>query len=240
MAWAAQIYCDFSGYSDLAMGCAKWFGFELPRNFERPYRATSITDFWRRWHLSLSTWLRDYVYFPLGGSKGSAARTYLNLTAVFVLCGLWHGGDVGVAGVRRVQRTADVPAPGLGPVARVRASGGCPPPGEPHAGDARVGRRRLGGDVLAGDGRAGADPHAVVGGGRGDARSARRRRRARRLVGGVPVWVPVLLGVVTAGHVFGGRRGLPAAVRAAGYVGMVVLVVTLSPGVGKTFIYLEF
>jgi alginate O-acetyltransferase complex protein AlgI len=91
VAWAVQIYCDFSGYTDIALGIAKWFGFELPANFRLPYLATSITDFWRRWHLSLSTWLRDYLYFPLGGSRNGEARTYLNLITVFVLCGLWHG-----------------------------------------------------------------------------------------------------------------------------------------------------
>ena len=91
VAWAVQIYCDFSGYTDMAVGCALWFGFVLPPNFRLPYLATSITDFWRRWHLSLSTWLRDYVYFPMGGSRGSALRTYFNLLTLFVLCGLWHG-----------------------------------------------------------------------------------------------------------------------------------------------------
>jgi alginate O-acetyltransferase complex protein AlgI len=91
IAWAVQIYCDFSGYTDMARGCAKWFGFELPENFQLPYLATSITDFWRRWHLSLSTWLRDYLYFPLGGSRRGEVRTFLNLLAIFVLCGLWHG-----------------------------------------------------------------------------------------------------------------------------------------------------
>jgi D-alanyl-lipoteichoic acid acyltransferase DltB (MBOAT superfamily) len=90
-AWAVQIYCDFSGYTDMAVGIAKWFGFDLPPNFHLPYLAGSITDFWRRWHISLSSWLRDYLYFPLGGSRGGAVRTYLNLMAVFVLCGLWHG-----------------------------------------------------------------------------------------------------------------------------------------------------
>ena len=90
-AWAVQIYCDFSGYTDVAVGVAKWFGFELPPNFHLPYLAGSITDFWRRWHVSLSTWLRDYLYFPLGGSRHGPVRTYLNLLLVFVLCGLWHG-----------------------------------------------------------------------------------------------------------------------------------------------------
>lgn len=91
VAWAVQIYCDFSGYTDMAVGIAKWFGFDLPPNFHLPYLATSITDFWRRWHISLSSWLRDYLYFPLGGSRGGAVRTYFNLMLVFVLCGLWHG-----------------------------------------------------------------------------------------------------------------------------------------------------
>lgn len=91
VAWAVQIYCDFSGYTDVAVGVTKWFGFELPANFNLPYLANSITDFWRRWHLSLSTWLRDYLYFPLGGSRGGPVRTYFNLILVFVLCGLWHG-----------------------------------------------------------------------------------------------------------------------------------------------------
>ena len=89
--WAVQIYCDFSGYTDMARGVSKWFGFELPENFDLPYLATSITDFWRRWHLSLSAWLRDYVYYPMGGSRGSELRTALNLMTLFVLCGLWHG-----------------------------------------------------------------------------------------------------------------------------------------------------
>ncbi len=91
VAWAVQIYCDFSGYTDVAIGVGKWFGFDLPANFHLPYLASSITDFWRRWHLSLSTWLRDYLYFPLGGSRGGPVRTYFNLILVFVLCGLWHG-----------------------------------------------------------------------------------------------------------------------------------------------------
>jgi D-alanyl-lipoteichoic acid acyltransferase DltB (MBOAT superfamily) len=75
----------------MALGTAKFFGFDLPPNFRLPYLATSISDFWRRWHLSLSTWLRDYLYFPLGGSRYGTARTYFNLMFVFILCGLWHG-----------------------------------------------------------------------------------------------------------------------------------------------------
>ena len=87
--YAAQIYCDFSGYSDLAMGIGRLMGFRLPQNFENPYLALSIQDFWRRWHITLSTWLRDYVYIPLGGSR--RGNTYVNLMLTMLLGGLWHG-----------------------------------------------------------------------------------------------------------------------------------------------------
>ena len=88
-----QIYGDFSGYSDIAIGAALILGFKLPINFNKPYFATSPADFWRRWHISLSTWLRDYLYIPLGGSKKSHARTYVNLATVMFLGGLWHGAS---------------------------------------------------------------------------------------------------------------------------------------------------
>jgi alginate O-acetyltransferase complex protein AlgI len=91
--YAIQIYFDFSGYSDMAVGLGSMFGFEFPENFQHPYSARSITDFWRRWHISLSSWFRDYLYIPLGGNRGSAARTYFNLAIVFLLCGLWHGAS---------------------------------------------------------------------------------------------------------------------------------------------------
>ncbi len=91
LAFSVQIYFDFSGYTDMAIGLARMFGFRFPENFARPYSAHSITDFWRRWHMSLSRWFRDYVYIPLGGNRGSAAQTYRNLIIVFVLTGLWHG-----------------------------------------------------------------------------------------------------------------------------------------------------
>jgi D-alanyl-lipoteichoic acid acyltransferase DltB (MBOAT superfamily) len=90
-AYSAQIYLDFSGYTDIARGTAMLIGFELPENFRYPYAATSIGDYWRRWHLTFSRWLRDYVYFPLGGSRGSRWRTYVNLVVTFAVCGLWHG-----------------------------------------------------------------------------------------------------------------------------------------------------
>src|SRR5204863_987769 len=93
LAYAGQIYCDFSGYSDLAVGCAKWFGFELPENFRLPYLSTSMADFWKRWHITLSTWMRDYLYIALGGSRKGGVRTYVNLLATMTLCGLWHGAS---------------------------------------------------------------------------------------------------------------------------------------------------
>ena len=91
--FAIQIYCDFAGYSLMAIGCAEMFGFKLMENFRRPYFATSFREFWSRWHISLSTWFRDYVYIPLGGNRGSKARTNANLFATFVVSGLWHGAN---------------------------------------------------------------------------------------------------------------------------------------------------
>jgi alginate O-acetyltransferase complex protein AlgI len=91
LAYAFQIYFDFCGYSDMAVGLGRMLGFEFPRNFDAPYRAESITDIWRRWHISLSSVLRDYLYFPLGGNRKGPSRTYVNLTVVMLLGGLWHG-----------------------------------------------------------------------------------------------------------------------------------------------------
>lgn len=88
-----QIYFDFSGYSDMAIGLAKMMGFTFPENFNHPYIAQSITDFWRRWHISLSRWMRDYLYIPLGGNKVSNARLYFNLWLVFLISGFWHGAE---------------------------------------------------------------------------------------------------------------------------------------------------
>ncbi|MBE9528808.1 MAG: MBOAT family protein, partial [Proteobacteria bacterium] len=93
LAYTLQIYFDFSAYSDMAIGLGRMFGFKFPENFNRPYSAISITDFWRRWHITLSNFFRDYLYIPLGGNRTGAARTYVNLMIVFVLCGLWHGAN---------------------------------------------------------------------------------------------------------------------------------------------------
>ncbi|MEX2254982.1 MAG: MBOAT family protein [Acidimicrobiia bacterium] len=93
LAFTLQLYFDFSGYTDMAIGLARMFGFRFPENFARPYSAVSITDFWRRWHMTLSQWFRDYVYVPLGGNRGSTLHTYRNLYIVFLLTGLWHGAE---------------------------------------------------------------------------------------------------------------------------------------------------
>lgn len=91
IAYMLQIYIDFSGYSDMAIGMGQMFGFTAPENFNYPYIATAITDFWRRWHISLSSWFKDYVYIPLGGNRKGKLRTALNKWTVFLLCGIWHG-----------------------------------------------------------------------------------------------------------------------------------------------------
>ena len=93
VAYAIQIYCDFSGYTDMAIGSARCLGFEIPRNFDMPYVSRSITEFWRRWHISLSTWLRDYLYISLGGNRCGKVRQYANLMTTMVLGGLWHGAS---------------------------------------------------------------------------------------------------------------------------------------------------
>ena len=93
IAYALQLYFDFSGYSDMAIGLGKMIGFAFQENFDRPYQATTITDFWRRWHISLSTWMRDYLYVSLGGNRGSQTRTAINIFVVFLLSGFWHGAN---------------------------------------------------------------------------------------------------------------------------------------------------
>ena len=93
LAYTLQIYFDFSGYSDMAIGLAKMFGFDLKENFNVPYTSLSITEFWRRWHISLGTWFREYVYIPLGGNRKGRGRQLINLTVVWFLTGLWHGAQ---------------------------------------------------------------------------------------------------------------------------------------------------
>jgi alginate O-acetyltransferase complex protein AlgI len=131
LCYTAQIYCDFSGYTDMATGTAKLIGYDLCKNFDFPYAASSVTDFWRRWHISLSTWLRDYLYIPLGGNRGGKARTYVNLMLTMLLGGLWHGAAwhfvawgglhgaalgfermTGIGGVKARPAPGEAPSPG--------------------------------------------------------------------------------------------------------------------------------
>ncbi len=93
LAYTVQIYFDFSGYSDMALGLGRVFGFRFPENFDHPYSSASVTEFWRRWHITLSRWFRDYLYIPIGGSRAGRARTYRNLAVVFLVTGLWHGAN---------------------------------------------------------------------------------------------------------------------------------------------------
>ncbi len=241
LAWAAQIYCDFSGYSDIAVGTAKWFGFELPRNFHFPYLATSITDFWRRWHLSLSTWLRDYLYFPLGGSRGGEARTYRNLMVVFVACGLWHGATWAwlVYGVWNgvlmcAHRAWDRGLTGRPWADAVRATRAW----KLVAWAATLWLTILGLVLVRGANWADC---AVL------ARSLCGLDLLDGAAAELTVWVPALVGLVALGHAFSGLRGkvcglleLPPAARATAYVGIVVLLVTLGPAAGRPFIYFVF
>jgi alginate O-acetyltransferase complex protein AlgI len=94
LCYSLQIYFDFSGYSDMAIGLGRLLGFHFPENFDQPYRSANITEFWRRWHMTLSRWFRDYVYIPLGGNRQGKWRTFANLLIVFFLCGLWHGAGL--------------------------------------------------------------------------------------------------------------------------------------------------
>ena len=94
MLFAVQIYCDFSGYTDIAIGCARIMGYRLMQNFDRPYSATNIKDFWARWHISLTSWFKDYLYIPLGGNRKGKRRMFINLFIVFLVSGLWHGADL--------------------------------------------------------------------------------------------------------------------------------------------------
>lgn len=91
MLFAIQIYCDFSGYSMIAMGAAKVLGIELMENFDAPYLSTSVAEFWRKWHISLTSWFKDYLYIPLGGSQKGKNKKYINKIVVFLVSGLWHG-----------------------------------------------------------------------------------------------------------------------------------------------------
>jgi alginate O-acetyltransferase complex protein AlgI len=240
LAYAAQIYCDFSGYSDIAIGCAKWFGFELPQNFHFPYVAESIADFWKRWHISLSTWMRDYLYIPLGGNRKGAVRTYVNLILTMTLCGLWHGASWNYIlwgfynGVLlAIYRIYDRFLTGRPAFDQVRASvlfrslsvvttfwlvavGLVMVRSESWTDCWMVERAWSGSDVAT-------------------------------ATHWVPVWVPALIGLVTVGHLWSGLRDcrcrllqMPALIRATAYATAIVLRLVLGPETTKAFIYFQF
>ena len=240
LAYAAQIYCDFSGYSDLAIGCARWFGFELPQNFNFPYLAMSIADFWKRWHISLSTWMRDYVYIGLGGNRRGTLRTYANLLLTLTLCGLWHGASWNYVlwgfynGVLLALHRLYVQALGDRPWAqRLRGA---------------VGFRViavLGTFLLVAIGLVMVRSESWTG-----CRLVEQALLGWNVAVGkhwVPAWVPLLVGMVGVGHLISGVRrrrctvlDLPPLVRAAAYVVAVVLLVAFGPGTTKAFIYFQF
>ncbi|WP_437926919.1 MBOAT family O-acyltransferase [Sorangium sp. So ce291] len=137
--YAAQIYCDFSGYTDIAIGSALLLGVRFPKNFDAPYKARNLADFWRRWHISLSTWLRDYLYIPLGGNRGSELSTYRNLMITMLLGGLWHGASwnfvfwgflhgLGLAATRAFQRAVQRRGGGRGERGEDREAAARPSP----------------------------------------------------------------------------------------------------------------
>jgi len=239
LAYAAQIYCDFSGYSDLALGCSKWFGFELPQNFHFPYLSTSITEFWKRWHISLSTWMRDYLYISLGGSRHGSARTYFNLLLTMTLCGLWHGATWNYVlwGVYNgvlllLHRLWEQRASGSVALERLRS---------------HTTYRIL----------AWAATFLLVAVGLVLVRSqswAGCWVVEQSLLGmsasgehWVPLWVPLLIGFVAVGHLFSGLRDVrcgllvwPSLPRGLMYVAAIGLVIVFGPGSTRTFIYFQF
>jgi alginate O-acetyltransferase complex protein AlgI len=243
LAYTCQIYCDFSGYSDIAIGCARWFGFELPQNFNFPFLADSIADLWRRWHMSLSRWMRDYVYFSLGGGRQGQARALLNLVATLTLCGLWHGASWNYVlwgfynGVLlALHRLYDGLLSGVAWADRVRSS---------------VGYRVAAIGVTFMQFMAGLV--FIRTRGWGDWWRCERAlfgvldSTGASLTSWLPVWVPVLVALVALGHLVGGlRQGrgevirwVPA-LRATVYVAAIGLLVVLGPWSTRPFIYFQF
>lgn len=122
--YSIHIYCDFAGYSFMALGIGELLGFELVNNFRRPYLAVSVTDFWHRWHISLSTWLKEHIYIPLGGSRCPKWRNYLNILVTFLVSGLWHGASLG-RHARRRTGGGEAPRPAQVRAKRLDAPGAC-------------------------------------------------------------------------------------------------------------------
>ncbi len=239
LAYAGQIYCDFSGYSDMAIGCAKWFGFELPQNFNFPYLARNIADFWRRWHMSLSTWMRDYLYIPLGGSRKGVARTYANLILTMTLCGLWHGASwnyvlwgLGNGLLLAAHRAYDLSLKGNAAADRVRSH-----PLFQAAAIAGTFWTVCAGLVLV-------RMESWPGGGLFGRAMCGAAVEGRHFV---PAWVPLLVGLVALGHLFSGLREVRCRLllaapplRGVAYAAAVALLVVFAPTETKAFIYFQF
>jgi len=240
LAYALQIYCDFSGYTDMALGCAHMLGYKLALNFNMPYLASSISEFWRRWHISLSSWLRDYLFIPLGGSRGSAWLTCRNLMITMALGGLWHGAKwtfvawgvlhgallVGHRGVRAVcrprPRLEAALASALGTAACAALTFLCVLLGWVFFRAETFGQA---GEVLR--------RMFVMHTGQGSALPS------------IGVWYTVL--VVAFCHAVAARGWwkrwevrLPAPVLGCGYSFVLTLALVLAPATGKTFIYFTF
>lgn len=233
LAYSAQIYLDFSGYSDMAVGLAHMLGYRLPRNFNMPYLAANIADFWRRWHISLSSWLRDYLFIPLGGSRGSRWRTCRNLLVTMLIGGLWHGASwtfVAWGGLHGLLLAGHK----LMPNWKWRASRAIRPVAvlttflavcvgwvffrAQSFGDAGIILHHL--------------FHPVVG----------------TALSVAQIWmVGVILAVLVLGHIVGAgvnlarrERAMPEVVMGALLTGLLLLVLLLAPGDGKAFIYFQF
>ncbi|MGE3804574.1 MAG: MBOAT family protein [Gemmataceae bacterium] len=241
VAYAAQIYCDFSGYSDIAIGCGKWLGFELPINFRFPYLSASITEFWQRWHITLGSWLRDYLYIPLGGSRRGQFRTYFNLMLTFLLCGFWHGASwtYAIWGAYNglmlcVHRVFRLSVDGIGWLDRVRASFAY------RLGAIFVTFLFYGVGLVCVRSMSWPDAWLV-----GRTWLGFEAGLTGRFF--LPYWVPMLLLLVLAGHLFSGLRaegcrllGMPPLVRAACYTVAIVLLVVFAPTKNVPFIYFQF
>jgi alginate O-acetyltransferase complex protein AlgI len=240
LAYAVQVYCDFSGYSDMAIGCAHLLGYKLAQNFDMPYLAPNIAEFWRRWHISLSTWLRDYLFIPLGGSRQGRWRTYRNLLITMTLGGLWHGASwpcvvFGVLqglwlGVHRAFREFCKPHPALdGLLQSLPGRAVC-----------------VAGTFVTFTGTLAVFRSPTLGAG------LTMLHRMAVPHEGLTTPLPqsslyYLLGVVVLGHVLAQRdlwkrllALMPSPVRGLGYAGVMTLALVLAPDVGKAFIYFQF
>ena len=240
-AYAVQIYCDFSGYTDMALGCAQLLGYRLSQNFYLPYLAPNIAEFWRRWHMSFSYWLRDYLFIPMGGSKGSSLRTYRNLIVVMVMGGLWHGAGLtfivfglvhgGWLCLHRVFRAWAQLRPRVDTALKTFAGTCCRIALTFVVFSLTLILFRAASLSLAADylGRM----FSFVNAGRGEPFNLTN--------------IVLLAALVAVGHLLAARErwwrlleSVPPVVRGAAYAGLTTVALVLAPGAGKTFIYFQF